>query len=119
MTVGFTDLNTGYEIVRFWLPLVSGFAIVVKAYMSAKKSVGEWASKLLDNHLSHIQASTEQTTVETKQTNKLLVEQAKHFESMLEHNKRETQVWQGVVNTLAVLKDRGRDRSRARSRRKK
>jgi hypothetical protein len=91
-----TQIDIAYDSLRFWLPLVSGFAIVVKAYMSAKKSVGEWASRLLNNHLSHIQAATQETAASIGVLGKML----------LDHQDKEMQVWSGVVQNLAVLSDR-------------
>jgi len=35
---------------------------ILKAYFSMKKSVGNWANTLLDNHMSHIQVASEQSS---------------------------------------------------------
>ena len=48
------------ETLRWWVPLVSVSVLVWKAYADAKKSVREWADKLFENHLAHIQAASEQ-----------------------------------------------------------
>lgn len=95
------------EQIRWWLPLVSGFALVIKAYMSAKANVSEWASRLLDNHLAHIEVATTSTHEETKNTNVLL---AKQSDMILDHQSKNLEVWQGVVGTLKVLEDRTRVR---------
>lgn len=95
-----------YDAVKFWLPLLSAFALVWKAYSGAKKNVSDWAETLFSNHLSHIQAATETTVEETRQTNTLLAQ----------HTEKEMAVWAGVVNTLAVLEDRTRKSSPRRKR---
>ncbi len=71
-----TDLNYLYSEIKFWLPLLTGFGMVVKAYLSGKKGVSEWASSLLDNHLHSIETATKSTEFETRRTNTLLTEAA-------------------------------------------
>ncbi len=93
--------NILYDLIRYWLPIVSAFALVWKAYSGAKKNVSDWAETLFSNHLSHIQTATETTVEETRQTNTLLAQ----------HTEKEMAVWSGVVNTLAVLEDRTRRKS--------
>lgn len=106
-----------YAGLKFWLPLASAFALTIKAYSTAKKNLSEWADKLLNNHLTHIEAATTLTHTETVKTNTLLASQAlqagtvaKHVEevktTLNDHTDKEMQVWQGVVNTLAILEDR-------------
>lgn len=103
-----SDLNAMYGELKFWLPMISGFSLAAGIWFKAKKSMQEWASKLLDNHLSHIQTATENTAASLSGLTQALIN----------HEEKEMQVWQGVVRTLDVLEDRT-SRSRARRRRKK
>ena len=115
------DPNVAYEIIKFWLPLVSGFLLVVKAYFSAKRNVGEYANKLLNNHLHSIQDATIATVAETKRTNDILaksVDKTNYIAAAVDdHTEKETQVWSGILQTLAILEDRSRKSSNARRKR--
>jgi hypothetical protein len=113
-----------YEGLKFWLPVVTGFGIVIKAYVHAAKKVAEtknsvqaWADTMLNNHLHSIQDATMQTVSETKKTNALLKDSAQqaiavadHVErvasTISSHQEKEAQVWAGVVKTLAIIEDR-------------
>lgn len=121
------DIAVVYVAIKYWGPVLGFFAIVIKAYLSGKKNVGAWANSLLTNHLAHIQDATETTVAETKKTNDLLASQAlqqvtvaKHVDevktALSDHTDKEMQVWNGVVNTLAVLEDRTRRTPRPRRR---
>lgn len=106
-----------YAGLKFWLPLASAFALIIKAYGTAKKNVSEWADKLLNNHLTHIEAATGATHTETIKTNTLLASAAladmdvarKVADTRVAldtYNEKHEKVWQGVLNTLTVLEDR-------------
>jgi hypothetical protein len=109
---------TTYEMVKYWLPLVSAGGLVVKAYLTAKKNISEYAARLLDNHLSGIEAATKSTEVETKTTNRLLADVSGQntlvLNTMNQHQEKQMLVWDGVVKTLAILEDRTRVSRRAR-----
>jgi hypothetical protein len=45
------------DITRVWVPFISAITVVWRVYAGAKNSVNEWAHKLLDNHLHHVQES--------------------------------------------------------------
>lgn len=103
--------------------MISGFVLISKAYFTSKKSIGEWANKLLTNHLAHIQVATETTVAETKKTNALLDKAAQSdlvvaervqsvAQSLNSHTEKQMEVWTGVVKTLSVLEDRTRRSSR-------
>ena len=110
---------TAYELIKWWLPLVTAGTIVVKAYLTAKKSISEYAEKLLNNHLAGIETATKSTEVETKTTNKLLTDvygqNTMVLNTINQHQEKQMLVWDGVVKTLAILEDRG---SRRRVRKK-
>jgi hypothetical protein len=108
---------TWYELIRWWLPIITVITLVVKAYLSVKKSIGEWTNKLLDNHLAHIEKASISTEAETKVTNKLLTQVSEQhatlekkvdavFTNMNMHQERQLQMWDGVAKTLAILEDR-------------
>ena len=100
------------EQIRWWLPLVSGFALVIKAYTSTKKSVTEFAERLLNNHLSGIETATQSTEVETKKTNAILQAQTGKIDmvqnTLADHQEKNLMVWQGVLESLTILKERTR-----------
>lgn len=56
-------INEAYEAFKYWAPLGSGFYLVIRAYRSAGARLTEWADKLLNNHLHHIQEATQNTVV--------------------------------------------------------
>lgn len=115
-----------YEQLKFWLPVISGFLLTYKGFKSFKTSVDDWAAKLFDNHLSHIQTATMSTVDATNKTNDLLaasalkdIDVARRVEDArkaldeneskrVAHEEKEMLVWHGVVNTLTVLEDRSR-----------
>lgn len=45
--------------IHFWTPILGAFAAAWKAYSFTKNHVNEWADKLLNNHLAHVQDSLE------------------------------------------------------------
>lgn len=107
-----SDLNVLYTEAKFWLPLLSIFGLVIKAYVNGKKSVSEWADSLLNNHLHGIENNTKSTESETKETNKLLRDYAGKLDTVQgtlhAHHERQLQVWHGVTEALVVLKERTR-----------
>lgn len=116
-----------YEILKWWGPILAFGSLIIKAYFTMKKSVGEFLNSLLHNHLAHIQDATALTVTETQKTNTLLaaaslkdIETAAavvHVKDTLEiHHEKETQVWSGILNTLTVLEDRTRRTPRPRRR---
>jgi hypothetical protein len=127
-----TDLNNFGNLfsgVRFWLPMVTAFMLVVKGFLSIKASIAGWMDTLLNNHLSHIESATVNTHTETQKTNALLVASAAQDVQVAakvaevktvveEHQKKEELVWQGIVNTLVILEDRTRQTIRHSPRRR-
>jgi hypothetical protein len=101
---------TLYEQIRWWLPIISAFGLIIKAYTSGKKNLSEFASRLLDNHLHGIETATTSTEVETKKTNALLTGQTGKLDmiqaTLSEQHEKQLHVWHGVVKTLAILEDR-------------
>ena len=103
---------TPYEILKWWLPIISAFGIVIKAYTSAKKNVTDFADRLLSNHLAHIEDATVSTEKETKITNTLLKENTDKLDmvqgTLADHHDKNLQVWESVTTNLAILKERTR-----------
>jgi hypothetical protein len=52
-----------YNFIKYWLPIISAFLMVHKGWNTFKTNVNGWADKLLNNHLSHIQSSTQETVI--------------------------------------------------------
>lgn len=48
-----------YALVKFWLPVITAFGLVIKGFHLASVGVSNWADRLLNNHLSHIEDSNE------------------------------------------------------------
>lgn len=100
--------GTVYQEIKWWLPMLSAAAVVWKA----KAAINGWAEKLFQNHLAHIEEATVSTEKETKNTNILLKDSAGKLDMLQatvhDHQEKELIVWQGVVEALAVLKERTR-----------
>jgi hypothetical protein len=100
------------EQLRWWLPIISAFGIVIKAYTGAKKNVSDFCDKLLSNHLAHIEVATVSNAEEAKQTNVLLRDHSGKLElvqnTLADHQEKNLIVWQGVLESLTVLKERTR-----------
>jgi hypothetical protein len=113
-----TTTYTAYEMIKWWLPILSFGGIIVKAYLTAKKNISDYADRLLSNHLVHIEEATKSTEVETKTTNKLLTDvygqNMMVLNTINQHQEKQMLVWDGVVKTLAILEDRGSRRARVR-----
>lgn len=113
------DVNTFYDYLKYWGPIITFFALVVRAYLTAKKNIGTWADKLLTNHLAHIEVSTTNTVAETQKTNKLLENQVVKADAVAQalnsHSEKEMQVWETVSKTLTVLEERTSRTSRKRT----
>ena len=107
-----TDLDSLYRELRFWLPMITAFGLVIKGYLSAKANVSGWMEKLLDNHLVHIEEATVSTHEATKQTNVLLTESAGKLDmlqaTVSDHNEKDLQVWAAVTQNLTILRERTR-----------
>ena len=115
-------MYTPYEILKWWLPIISAFGLVIKAYTSIKKALTEFTERLLNNHLSGIESATQSTEVETKKTNALLVGQTGKIEmvqnTLADHQEKNLIVWQGVLESLTILKERSRAHKSATPKRK-
>ena len=114
-----TDLNHLYSEIKFWLPMVAAFSVVIKAYLGGKSKVSAWADSLLNNHLHGIETATKSTEIETKKTNDLLrtaadrdIATASKVETvqntLLSHHEKQLEVWHGVTQALTILKERTR-----------
>lgn len=124
------DPTALYGFLKWAAPILgaTGFALTLRK--DILKRADDWANKLLNNHLNHIQEATLQTVEETKTTNRLLaaaalrdVEVATRVtevkDTLLDHHDKEQQVWGGILKTLAVLEDRTRSSRKPSTRRKR
>jgi hypothetical protein len=100
-----------YEEAKFWGPLISGSVTFYLWWKSAKKSARDFADKMLDNHLQHIQQNTERTSqiladMHEGQKNdaRALAELSRGFK---DHNVRDARTHAQMLSDLSVLKDRG------------
>jgi len=69
-------LSVLYEQLKFWLPVTTVITLIIKAWLSAKKATQTWANTMLDNHMAHIQESSEQAS-------KAVIELAGYHKEML------------------------------------
>jgi hypothetical protein len=113
------DPTALYGFLKWLAPILGAAGFAIKVRGDVLKRADDWANKLLNNHLAHIQEATIQTVSETQTTNKLLSISAQKDievsnrvlevkETLLEHHEKEQQVWGGILNTLSVLEDRTR-----------
>ncbi len=56
-----------YAFIKFWLPIVTAFGLMIKGFFVLRSSMGDWAAKFLDNHMAHIQDVTEQSSVAVRE----------------------------------------------------
>lgn len=57
---------TGLEVfafIRLWLPVATVGGLIIKAYFTTKNGITNWANKILDNHMAHIQDATEKASI--------------------------------------------------------
>ena len=112
-------MYTAYEILKFWLPIISGFTMVIGAYFSVVKKVSAWADKLLHNHLSHIESAVANNATEAAKTNDFLQAAACRESSVAQkvdmvqstlhdQNRQQADVWKEIVEALTLLKERTR-----------
>jgi hypothetical protein len=112
---------TCYAALKFWLPMGTAFGLVIKAYRSLTTGVTSWADKLLNNHLSHIQAATESTASLTKiaaetsaqllreiliESRRAAVASSQVQRDLKEYQNKDADTQRDIVTALAVLKDR-------------
>jgi hypothetical protein len=66
-----------HEFLKTWMPWLTAGGFLIHVYTTLRSRVTDWADKLLDNHLAHLQDSM--TSLETK-TDKNLELQEKQIE---------------------------------------
>ena len=106
-----------YALIKFWVPIATGFGLVIKAYFAVKHGVQgwktditSWADALLNNHLNHIQAATETTAnllVEMRDANhQSAMAVARVATDLRDHQEASMVVQHQILTGLEVLKDR-------------
>lgn len=107
-----------YAFIKYWLPMTTAAGLLFKLYFIIRNAVrrtmddiGIWANTLLDNHLTHIQASAEQASASLKELSETNREVASSMKSMRE-DFQETQVenlrvQSNILTGIEVLRDRG------------
>lgn len=79
-------------MLKFWLPILSAFGLVIKGWRTAVEKVTAWADRLLNNHMHHIEANTAETA-----------EAMRDLKTYLESN---VAIQQSILTNLEILKDR-------------
>lgn len=85
-----------YAALKFWLPIITAFTMVYKAYGSAKTGITAWADKLLNNHLSHIQSATEETANLMRES----------IQADSKYREQDARVQQEIITGIEILRDR-------------
>lgn len=93
------SLHFIYEELKYWLPVVTLMTLVVKAFFSSKRAVGEYADKLLNNHLAHIEAYSERAALASESGAKSAENLAKQIGEMARDQR-------DILTGIEVLKDR-------------
>jgi hypothetical protein len=105
-------MYTPYEVIKWWLPIVSAFGLVIKAYTSTKAGIAEFVDRLLSNHLTHIETATVSNAEEAKKTNELLRDHAGKLDmvqaTLNEQHGQNIIAYQGLLEGLTILKERTR-----------
>ena len=108
-------MYTTYEVIKWWLPILSAFGIVIGAWRSARKLVTEWVERLLNNHLHHIELNTADAASALREQREEFVtlrkEQTQGFEMVRQdfsrHSEMDARIQQAILTNLEILKDRG------------
>jgi len=58
-----TFLDQATEFIKVWTPWIAAGGFVFSVYRQLRNRITEWAGKLLDNHLFHVQQSLENLEV--------------------------------------------------------
>lgn len=102
-----------YDQIRYWLP-VSGILSIVWAI---KRGIKKWADTMLENHMSHIQTSTEQAAAAVTELagyhRDMLGQQKEIVTSMAliqrdfhEHIREDERVQRDILTGIEVIKSR-------------
>lgn len=99
-----------YAALVYILPIGTFLGFVVKAYLTAKQTISEWANTLLDNHMSHIQNAAEKASnslAEMSETNKEICATMKEMRNDFQQNQREmVDVQHDILTGIEILKSR-------------
>ncbi len=108
---------TIYDQLKFWLPIVTAFGIVIKGYFTVKNNVSSWADQLLHNHMHHIEVAVKSNADEAVKTNVLLTAAAERETyvsskvdmvqaTLHDHRTQEAAIWKDVIEAMTILKER-------------
>jgi hypothetical protein len=104
-----------YEQLKFWLPVVTVITLMIKGFRSAKSAAQTWANTMLDNHMAHIQASSERAAAAVTELagyhKEMLDQQRDLVQNMTlmqrdfhEHIQEDQRVQQAIFTALEVVK---------------
>lgn len=104
-----------HEALKFWLPVISAFLLVIKGWKTLVRKLTEWTEKLLNNHLHHIEINTAAAVELLRELpaefKTLRGDQAISFmdirrdlTTVVDTNNK---VQQAILTNLEILKDRG------------
>lgn len=104
-----------YEQLKFWLPVTTVITLMVRAYFATKKAAQSWANTMLDNHMAHIQASSERAAAAVTELagyhKEMLDQQRDLVQNMTmmqrdfhEHTMEDARVQSAIFTALEVIK---------------
>jgi hypothetical protein len=108
-----------YAAVKFWFPLFTALGVLTKVFLAirnglntAKAEISEWASTLLDNHMTHLQSAAEEGVScmrEMADTNRELVQTMRTMREDFQRSQQEgLRVQHEILTGLEVIKTQTR-----------
>lgn len=98
--------QTVSDALKFWMPLLTGITLVVRLGFAVKRQIAMYAHQLLNNHLSHIQKSAEESATQltnVANTNEQILVTMRDMSDTL---KKSTEIQMKVLTGVEILKDR-------------
>jgi hypothetical protein len=110
--------------LKYWLPVVSAFVLVIKGYISFSERVSAFADKFMANHMAHVQLSLDGIRTASEATAAVLLAHSETLEGirtdsrltvgtitqvqgdLKDHEKSDDLVQQKILTSLEVLRDR-------------
>lgn len=109
--------TAAYEFLKWWLPIISAFTIIIRGWRTVVDRVTGWAEKLLNNHLHHIEANTAEAATALRETQEefrtlrsdqaiAFLDQRRDMVAFMDGNNK---IQQSILLNLEVLRDRDRN----------
>ena len=104
-----------YVALKYWVPVTTVISLGVKAYFVTKKAATKWADTMLDNHMAHIEASSERAAAAVTELagyHKEMLDQQREMVSNIalvqrdfhEHVREDERVQSAILTGIEVIK---------------